>query len=156
VVLCARYDGLVDFDRHSAAAHLEPFEQRRQTGVALDCVVLAVELNREARRDSGHRKSRFPDFGQAALGGTAIVPPFSRGRTAASLRRHYPDQVRGVYFSQCALRARTPPANCVHITWAQECQKTETTGIIKRVRSENYKGGFNHRCKSRTGRPWPR
>jgi hypothetical protein len=75
IVLRARYHGVVDFDSHAASAHFEPFKQRGQAGVALDRVLLAVELDREAGWHLGHRKSRFPDCGQAALGGTAIVPP---------------------------------------------------------------------------------
>jgi hypothetical protein len=66
VVLCAWYNGLIDFDRHPAAAHFEPFEQRWQAGVTLYRILFTVEPNCEARWDLGHRKSRFPDFEQAA------------------------------------------------------------------------------------------
>ena len=48
VVLCARDNGLVYFDRHPAAAHFEPVEQRNQAGVAFDRMLLTVELNCEA------------------------------------------------------------------------------------------------------------
>jgi hypothetical protein len=47
VVLCARDDGLVYFDRHPAAAHFEPVEQRNQAGVAFDRILLTIELNCE-------------------------------------------------------------------------------------------------------------
>src|SRR5271156_2891299 len=66
VVLSAWYHGLIDFDRHPAAAHFEPFEQRGQAGVTLYRVLFAVEPNGKSRWDLGHRKSRFPDFGQPA------------------------------------------------------------------------------------------
>src|SRR6185437_9006203 len=87
--------------------------------------------------ESRASKKPLPRRRASGLGGTAIVPPSGQGRSAASLRRHYPDQVRGVYSSQCALRARTPPANSVNITWRGECQKTDRTAIIP-VLSNGY------------------
>jgi hypothetical protein len=47
VILCARDNGLVYFDRHPATTHFEPVEQRHQAGVAFDRILLAVELDCE-------------------------------------------------------------------------------------------------------------
>jgi hypothetical protein len=47
VVLGARDNGLVYFDRYPAATHFEPVEQRNQAGVAFDRILLAVELDCE-------------------------------------------------------------------------------------------------------------
>jgi hypothetical protein len=48
VVLGARDNGLVYFDRYPAAAHFEPIEQRHQAGVAFDRILLTVELDCKA------------------------------------------------------------------------------------------------------------
>ena len=64
--------------------------------------------------------------------------------------------------SQCALRARTPPANSVNITWTGECQKTGRTGIIPVSSGASgeiiTRGGFSvidGNCE-RHRRPWPK
>src|SRR5579871_169539 len=139
IVASAWDDAPVDLDCDPVAAHLEPFQQREQAGVAFNRVLLAVELNRKRCQKLRHRKSRFPVLGQAALGGTAIVPPSGKGGARLPYAGITRIRFEGFIFSVRPRCAHTP-SHFLHITSMPECQKTGAIGMIG-VRSKFVTGG---------------
>src|SRR5579859_7359561 len=117
-------DGKVNLDRHSPAFEAEFLDQRRNACVPVDYIRFTVQLDLEFGFGSGRhlKAASHRCVGKRLCCGTAIVP--HRKGELASLRRHYPDQVRGVLYasSQCF---RTPPAKSLYTIGRRSVSKNE-------------------------------
>jgi hypothetical protein len=118
----------IDLDCDTALARVEALEQRAESKVAVDGIRITVEddgWHRGVTVLGGHRKRR--ESKSRFLAGKRLGCG-SNAAPLASLRRHYPDQVRGVLHLELSVRfTHTPSLNSfiqlagqsVKIGWSQ-------------------------------------